>query len=129
LKQLTPRYINIKVNGNNTQSLKTKNVAIRYRINQELKFLYAKKQQLNKQLYRIHLECATYWNNNWRIIQTSIDANLQQEMNIHYERLNKKLDRLQQSQLQPKYRKRSNHNEKQFYPRVKNLTNIRFTEE
>jgi len=44
IKQLTPNYINIRVNGNNTRAQKTKNIAIRYRINQELKFLYIKKQ-------------------------------------------------------------------------------------
>jgi len=43
IKQLTPNYINIRVNGNNTRSQKTKHTAIRYRINQELKFLYIKK--------------------------------------------------------------------------------------
>jgi hypothetical protein len=61
MKQITPRYISIKVNGNNPQSQKTKNTAIRYRINQELKFLYAKKQRLNEQLYSTHLECAALW--------------------------------------------------------------------
>jgi len=43
LKKLSPNYINIKVKGTKPQSQKTKNVTIRYRINQELKFLYAKK--------------------------------------------------------------------------------------
>jgi len=44
LKQLTPNYICIKVNRNNPQCQKMKNAAIHYRINQELKFLYAKKK-------------------------------------------------------------------------------------
>jgi hypothetical protein len=35
-----------------------KNAANRYRINQELKFLYKKKSMLNKQLYTAHLQCA-----------------------------------------------------------------------
>jgi hypothetical protein len=33
LKQLTPSYINIKLNGNSIQNEKTKNIATRYRIN------------------------------------------------------------------------------------------------
>jgi hypothetical protein len=63
MKQITPGYISIKINGNNPQSQKTKNIAIRYRINQELKFLYAKKQRLNVQLHSTHLECAALWTN------------------------------------------------------------------
>ena len=49
-EQLTPKYIHITVNGNNRQRQNTKNAAIIYRINQELKFLYKKKCLLNKQL-------------------------------------------------------------------------------
>jgi hypothetical protein len=95
MKQLTPGYISIKVNGNNPQSQKTKNTAIRYRINQELKFLYAKKRRLNEQLYNTHLECAALWPRTWQIIQTTIDEKLQQQMDAYYKHLNKKLDRLQ----------------------------------
>jgi len=44
IKQLIPTYINIRINGNNQRCQRTKNAAIRYRINQELKFQYAKKK-------------------------------------------------------------------------------------
>jgi hypothetical protein len=44
-KQHTPKYINIKVNGRNQQSVHTKAAATRISINQEIKFLYRKKQQ------------------------------------------------------------------------------------
>jgi hypothetical protein len=40
---VTPKYINIKVNGKNKQNHNTLQAAIKYRITQELKFLYAKK--------------------------------------------------------------------------------------
>jgi len=36
-------YIHIKVNGNKAQNTHTKNAAVRYRINQELKFFDKKK--------------------------------------------------------------------------------------
>ena len=91
IKRLTPNYINIRVNGNNTRSQKTKNTAIRYRISQELKFLYIEKQQLNEQLYRIHLECAAHWPTTLNLIQSSMDSNIQQEMETHYNRLNKRV--------------------------------------
>jgi hypothetical protein len=49
-KQLTPKYINIKINGSNQQCKNTRKAAVRCRINQEIKFLYCKKQRLNEQL-------------------------------------------------------------------------------
>jgi len=84
--------VNIRVNGNNPRCQRTKNAAIRYRINQELKFQYAKKQQLNEQLYKIHLECTTLWPTTWQLIQSIIDSKIQQQIEEHYQRLNKKLD-------------------------------------
>jgi hypothetical protein len=83
IKQLTPSYINIRVNGNNPKSERTKKSAICYRINHELKFQYAKKQ-LNEQLYKTHLECANLWPTTWLIIQTAIDSNIQSQMERHY---------------------------------------------
>jgi hypothetical protein len=59
-KQLTAKYFSIKINGNNRQSRNTRIAPTRYRINQEIKFLYCKKQKLNEPLYKIHLECAKY---------------------------------------------------------------------
>jgi hypothetical protein len=87
-----------------------------------------RKNNSNEQLYKTHLECAAYWTNTWQTIQTSIDTKLQQQMNTYYDRLNNKLDRLQQQQ-KPKHRKYSNHNNQHFYPRIKNLTNVRFNDE
>jgi len=43
VKQLKPNYINIKINGHKPQNKKTKINVIRFRINQEIKFLYRKK--------------------------------------------------------------------------------------
>jgi hypothetical protein len=98
IKQLTPTYINVRVNGNNSKSEKTRKIAIRHRINHELKFQYAKKQELNEQLYMTHLECANLWPTTWKIIQPAIDRNIQLQMEKHYTNLNKKLDHLLQKQ-------------------------------
>jgi hypothetical protein len=54
--QFTPKYIAIKVNGQNRQSQNTLKTAIEYKINQEVKYLYFKKQKLNEQLYHLHLK-------------------------------------------------------------------------
>ena len=126
IKQIIPTYVNIRANGNNPRCQRTKNAAIRYRINQEPKFQYAKKQQLNEQLYKIHLDCATLWPTTWQLIQLTIDSKIQQQMEEHYQRLNKKLDH--HLQKQPKQSVPPRHNDKdkhQFYTTVKNLTNVR----
>jgi hypothetical protein len=57
IKHLKPNYINIKINGNKQRDKKTTCNAVRYWINQEIKFLYRKKQNLNNQLYQIQLKC------------------------------------------------------------------------
>jgi len=93
-KQLTPNYINIKVSGNNIKAERTRKSAIRHRINQELKFQYAKKQRINEQLYKIHLVCANNWPTTWQMIQAVMDNNIQTQMEKHYTNLNKKLDNL-----------------------------------
>jgi hypothetical protein len=56
LKQLSPSYINIKVSGTNPQSQKTKNVAIPYKINEELKFLYAKNSMSSYTTYTSNVQ-------------------------------------------------------------------------
>ena len=73
--QLTPKYIAIKVNGHNRQSQNTLKTAIKYRINQELKYLYIKKQELNEQLYRLHLICAKSWQESCYIYKQTLMKN------------------------------------------------------
>ena len=53
--QLTPADVNIRVHGNNPRCQRTKNAAILYRTNQELKFQYAKKQKLNENRFPLNL--------------------------------------------------------------------------
>jgi len=120
--------VNIRVNSNNPRCQRTKNSAIRHRINKELKLQYAKKQRLNEQLYKIHLECATLWPTTWQLIQSTIDSKVQQQMEEHHQRLNKKLDH--HLQKQPQQSTPPRHNDKhRFYTRVKNLKNVRLNRE
>jgi hypothetical protein len=114
--------------GTNSRCQRTKDIAIHFRINQEIKFQYAKKQQLNERLYRLHLECETLWPTTWHLIQSPIDSNIQQQMENHYNRLNRKLDHLLRKQ--PKHTTHAHHNEEcHFYTWVQNLTNIKFNKE
>jgi hypothetical protein len=43
------------------------------RIRDELKFLHVKKQQINLNLYRLHLSLANMWGNSWFCIQDTVD--------------------------------------------------------
>jgi len=43
IKHLRPKYIHFKTNGKTPQDRKTASNAVRFRINQEIKFLYCKK--------------------------------------------------------------------------------------
>jgi hypothetical protein len=60
VQNLTPKYISIKVNGRNKQSHNTLQTAIKTRINQELKYLYVKKQKLKRQLKIVHVSDFKY---------------------------------------------------------------------
>jgi hypothetical protein len=99
-KQLTPKYYSIKLNGNNRQSRNIRIAATRYRINHEIKFLYCEKLKLNEPLYRIHLECAKYWNVSWQYIQTATNAQIDKMMDSICHNLNKELDALQKYEPQ-----------------------------
>jgi hypothetical protein len=96
-KQLTAAYINIKINSNNRQCNITIRTAVRYRFNQEIKFLYIKKQKLNEQLYKHHLKCAATWHNPWLFIQNHIEGNLQLETEALCDNLTKKRKSNQQT--------------------------------
>jgi len=84
IKHLKPNYINIKINCKKSQDKKTTTNAIKYRINQEIKFLYCKKQNLNQQLYRIHLQFAQYCNGMWPHVKNSINSRLDDIMDTLY---------------------------------------------
>ena len=122
-KGLTPKFINIRVNGNSKQSHRTKKIAIVYRLNQEIKFLHHTKRQINLQLYQLHLKCAHTWRKLWQLMDSTIEDSLQQEMKVLYKNLNKKLDNLQ-SQQEKIFNNISQH---KFYKRTVNLTPITFT--
>jgi hypothetical protein len=84
IKRVKPNYWNIKINCNKQQDKRTAANAIRYRINQEIKFLYRKKQYLNQRLYNAHLKCAYHYNGMWRYVRNIIESELNHTMNILY---------------------------------------------
>jgi hypothetical protein len=52
---LQPKYISLKINGHTQQNRRTEANAIRFRINQDIRFQYKKKQHLNQQESGSHL--------------------------------------------------------------------------
>ena len=121
-------YINIRINGQKQQDKKTKTLAIRYRIKQEIKFLYRKKQELNQRLNIKHLKCFQHYKGMWQYIQENIKAKLSKDMDTVYERFNRKLNSLTQQNSQeipPKSKRKKHVHEKKN--RLVNLTNITFT--
>ena len=126
IKHLKPNYINIKINANKQRDKKTTTNAVRYQINQEIKFLYRKIQNLNHQLYHIHLQCMQHCNGLWQHIQNSIDSQINDFMDKTYLKLNKKLDSLTKQTNTMHNTERKEHT---FHSRVINLTNVNFTRE
>ena len=114
------------VKGNKPQDRKTTINAVRYRLNQEIKFLYCKKQNLNHQLYKIQLKCMHYCNGMWQHIRSSIDSQVNDFMDKTYQKLNKKLDSLIKQRQMAHNTMQKTH---KFHSRVINLSNINFTGE
>jgi hypothetical protein len=95
---------------------------------QELIFLHCKKQNLNRTLYTLHLQCSQYYVGMWQCLEQSINNHLHSLMDITYHTLNKKLDILQTRQPKQTTNHPSNlshihHNQ------IINLSNIHFTTE
>jgi hypothetical protein len=91
------------------------------RIWDEIKSVYSKKQQLNHQMYRLHLFLADTWNNTWYYMLRTIESKLQREAQNKYQNLDRKLNKLTQMQTTCPLQKH------RFYPRVINNTDIPFS--
>ena len=91
--------------------------------------LYAKKSKLNDKLLQLHLKCADDWNNVWPIIIKSIEDKLTNEMESHYNNLNKKLDKLQEEKPNKGEKVQPRNQQFHYHNRTVNLTNIKFTQE
>jgi hypothetical protein len=124
-KRLKPTYISIFSNGKQQQDKRTMNHAIRYRINQEIKFQYRRKQHLNDQLYKCHLLCAHHFDGMWQHINSLINKQLHELMECVYQKLNKKLDTL----TLHKDRCVTTNKPNKFQSNVINLSNIHLSKE
>ena len=126
IKGLKPNYISVKINGKTLQDRKTTRNAIIYRINQEVKFLYKKKQHLNQVLYQQHLKGSYYCKGMWQHALEHIGEQIDKQMENKYITLNKKLDNLQKREN--RYPHITQNRRQPTQPRIINLTNIKLTQ-
>jgi len=92
LKQnLTPSYANIKTPNTSPAQKYTQHKIPTIRIKDEIRYLHSKKQQINLQIYHLHISLANMWNNMWPHIQNMIEEKLCRETKTKYETLEIKL--------------------------------------
>ena len=123
IRKLIPNYANIKITYTSPVSQVTLKKVHIIRIKDEIKFLYKKKQKMNRDLCYIHLKAAQEWGNMWYTILDSVHDTINQESEKKYRTVNTKLNQLSKTQTNnPSY-------QKQFYPHVVNNMDITFTKE
>jgi hypothetical protein len=66
---VTPKYADTKFQNTSPAAKYSAKKAQITRIKDEIKFLYKKKDNLNRELYEHHLKAAKYWGNMWYPIQ------------------------------------------------------------
>jgi formylmethanofuran dehydrogenase subunit A len=91
------------------------------RIKDETKYLYAKKQTLNHQIYHLHITLANTCGDDWHHIQTTIEEELGKETKEKYKTLDNKLNLLAKNQTTTPQTPLT------FHPRLVNNTNISFS--
>ena len=84
-----PTYAKLKFPNTSPASKFTQRKATHMRIKDEIKFLHAKKQQLNYQIYYLHLTLANTCKNSWQYILHTIECKLQNEIQKKYQNLDK----------------------------------------
>jgi hypothetical protein len=96
-RNLIPKYARIKISGHSLPATHTKNKAEEIRVKNEIKFLYLKKQQLNRELYTLQLLNAHTWDKSWELIHNEINIKLNKEMANKYKNMNNKIKTLEHS--------------------------------
>jgi len=121
IHKVTPTYAKIHIPYTSPASITSQRKTQLLRIKEEIRFLYKKKEHLNKELYKAHLQAATEWGSLWHIIQNSIADSSRTPMDRKYKTMKQKIDKLAEQNTANTKQKHT------FYPRVINNTNIQFT--
>ena len=72
IRKVIPNYAKFKIPYTSPASQVTQKKIHIIRTKDEIKFLYKKKQKLNRDLYDVHLKAAQEWGNMWHTIMDSI---------------------------------------------------------
>jgi len=122
LKQhITPSCANIKIPNTSPAHKYTQRKIPTIRVKDEIRYLHAKKQQLNTQLYHLHISLANTWNNMWPLMHQHIEEKLRRESRTKYKTLDSNIKRLSITQT------KTPQVPHMFYPRIINNSNISFT--
>jgi hypothetical protein len=71
-KNIIPNYAKCSIPHTSPAAKVTQRKTHLLRITEEIKFLYKKKEFLNTQVYKAHLQAASTWGNAWFIISDNI---------------------------------------------------------
>jgi hypothetical protein len=122
---LIPKYAHTKINSHNkTFAKQIENKIHKLHIKNAIKFWYAKKQNVNKTLYHLHIRNGKEWGSLWDLVNQNITKKLDLKMNVKYKGINNKIKKLKQICTQTTG-KQTNHT---FYKRTENITDIVFTD-
>jgi hypothetical protein len=121
VENIVPKYAAIKVTGNTTASKNTEQKEQRIRIQNEIKYLYKKKQKINE-LYLSHLYNANQWQNLWTYLEHSINEKLNLEIQIKLRNETKKIYNEKMKNIPIQNTSTQNGHNTQFYTRLVNNT-------
>jgi len=120
LKQhITPSYANIRIPNTSLAHKYTQRKIPTIRITDEIRYLHAKKQQLNIQIYHLHISLANT-RNMWPLLQQNIKEKLRTESRTKYKTLGSKIKRLTRTQTKTPQEPHT------FYTLIINNSNISF---
>ena len=90
IKKGAPKYANIKIPYTPSATIITQKQIQTFRLKDEIKFLYKKKDKLNNDLYVIHLKAAQEWGSTWYVILDSRHESINQELERKYKTMDEK---------------------------------------
>jgi hypothetical protein len=120
---IIPKYANIKIPNTSPAAKNTQKKVQLTPMKDEIKYLCKKKDFLNEELYKTHLQAASEWGSSWELITDSIHKTINAKFEKKHKNLDEKISRLMNTQ------KETLQNSTKFYPRVINKTDISFTDE
>jgi hypothetical protein len=88
---LTPNFAHTRINSYNKALAKHTEAKVhKLRVKNKIKFWYAKKQNLNKILYQLHIKNGKQWGNLWDLINQNNTNKLDMKMSTKYRGINNK---------------------------------------